>query len=177
MDLYRIIKEEIDNIFTNSVYFNKIKMYTEDVFELIPFHDSYRDLYPGYDFENEYEDDYFFESREVAYSHVNHVLSIFDELPNPIPIYRTIRVNKVDDIDYDNLGESWSFERESAINFAKNHALGNVLISGYAKFDNVDWKETVKLYFNFSGGYDGYDENEIRIIDSDDIFNIKVEKI
>ena len=164
-------------LFIKNLYFNKIKTYTEDAFELIPFHDSYRDLYPGYDSDNEYDDEYFFESKEVTYSHVNDVLFIFEELPNPIPIYRSIRVNKVDGIDYDNLGEYWSFERESAINFAKNQARGNVLLSGYTKFDYVDWKESVRSYFIFSGGYDGYDENEIRIINSDDIFNIKATNI
>jgi hypothetical protein len=36
---------------------------------------------------------------------------------------------------------------------------------------------TLKLNYQFSRGNDNYDENEINVIDSDNIFDIKTEKI
>lgn len=83
----------------------------------------------------------------------------------------------MDDINYDWLGDSWSFDKQSAINFAENQAGGNVLLIGKTKFDNVDWNNTIKLWYQFSRTYNGYDENEINIINSDEIFDIKTEKI
>jgi hypothetical protein len=81
------------------------------------------------------------------------------------------------DINFDYLGDSWSFDKQSAINFAKNQAGGNILLIAKTKFDNVDWNNTVKLWYQFSKTFDGYDENEINIIDSDEIFDVKTEKI
>jgi hypothetical protein len=52
-----------------------------------------------------------------------------------------------------------------------------VLLIGKTKFDNVDWNNTLNLWYKFSRMYDGYDENEINIINSDEIFDIKIEKI
>jgi hypothetical protein len=113
-----------------------------------------------------------------AYDNVNNILDFFNNLPNPISIYRTIKVKNINDIDYDDLGESWSYEKESAINFAKNNTNGNYLISGKTNFDNVDWNNTIKLYFLFSDDViDDSSEDEINIIDSDDIFDIVVEPL
>ena len=155
----------------------KIGLKTEDVFDLIQYHDSYRDLYPDYSNENESEEDYYFPTEQDAYNDVNETLDFFSRLPNPIPIWRSIKVESVDDIDFDYLGDSWSFDKESAISFAKNQAGGNFLLSGLTNFSNVDWVETVRLWYLFSGTDDGYEENEIRIIDSDKIFDVKTESI
>jgi hypothetical protein len=163
---------------SNSKYFNNIGLKTEEVFDMIEYHDSYRDLYPNYsNSENEYEEDYYFPTKEEAYNDVNETLEFFNTQPNPIPIYRSIKVKSMEDIKYDWLGDSWSFDKQSAINFAKNQADGNVLLIGKTKFDNVDWDNTIKLWYQFSRTFDGYDENEINIIDSDEIFDIKTEKI
>ena len=170
-----IISENLNK--SQSKYFNNIGLKTEEVFDMIEYHDSYRDLYPNYSNENEYENDYYFPTMQDAYNDVNETLEFFNTLPNPIPIYRSIKVKSMDDINYDWLGDSWSFDKKSAINFAKNQADGNVLLIGKTKFDNVAWNNTVKLWYLFSRTYDGYDENEINIIDSDKIFDIKTEKI
>lgn len=164
---------------SDSRYFTRLGLKTEDVFGMIDFIDSYRDLYPGYDDDNinEYSDEYYFSSESSAYNDVNSNLETFDSLPEPIDIHRSIKVNSKDDIDYDDLGESWSFDKQSAINFANNQAGGNYLITGKTKSYNVDWKRTIKTYYDFSGGYDGYDENEVTIIDSSEVFDITVEEI
>lgn len=169
------LNENINN--PQSMFFNNIGLRTEDVFDMIDYHDSYRDLYPNYSDENEYESDYYFPTIQDAYNDVNETLEFFNSLPNPIPIYRSIKVKSMDDINYKWLGDSWSFDKKSAIDFAKNQAGGNVLLIAKTKFDNVNWNATVKLWYQFSRNYDAYDENEINIIDSDEIFDIKTEKI
>ncbi len=173
--IYVYINENINAI--QSKYYNNIGLRTEDVFNLIEYHDSYKDLYPNYSDENQYEEDYYFSSIQDAYKDANEILTFFSTLPNPIPIYRSIKVESINNIDYNWLGDSWSFDKQSAINFAKNQANGNVLLSAKTNFDNVDWKNTVRLYYLFSSNYDSYDENEIKIIDSDEIFNVKTEMI
>jgi len=170
------LNEQVNN--ANSKYFSNIGLKTEDVFDMIEYHDSFKDLYPNYgDTENEYEEDYYFPTKEDVYNNVNETLEFFNSLPNPIPIYRSIKVKSMEDIDFDYLGSSWSFSKQSAVNFAKNQAGGNVLLIAKTKFNNVDWNNTVKLYYLFSMTFDGYDEDEINIIDSDKIFDIKTEKI
>jgi len=83
----------------------------------------------------------------------------------------------MDDINFNYLGDSWSYDKKSAINFANNRGRGNVLLIAKTKFDNVDLKATLKLFYQFSRSNDSYDENEINVIDSDEIFDVKTEKI
>lgn len=151
----------------------------EEVFDLIEYHDSFKDLYPGYnpEFENEHAEDYYYPSKEKAYEEVGHVLHFFINLPNPIPIYRAIQVKSLEDIRYDYLGDSWTYERQSALDFAENHNGGNVLISAMVTKDNVDWKATLKNNFLFSEGMDNFDENEIKVEDTDLLIDVKVELI
>jgi hypothetical protein len=183
-DLNEIIQSTLkeflieNTIQTQSKYFSNIGLKTEDVFDMIEYQDSCRNLYPNFsDYENEYQEDYYFSSKEDCYTDINETLEFFNSLPNPIPIYRSIKVKSIDDINFDYLGDSWSFDKQSAINFAKNQAGGNVLLIGKTNFDNVDWNNTIKNFYLFSNTFDGYDENEIQIIDSDEIFDIEIEKI
>lgn len=159
-------------------YFANIGISTEDVFDWIDYHDNYINLYPNFDeYDNEYGEDYYFPSEEDAYNYVNDALALYNNLPNPLTIYRTIKVKSLNDINYDYLGDSWSYDKQSAINFANNHGGGNVLLIGETTFDNIDWEETIKLHFQFSTGMNFYDENEVNIIDSDKITNVKAEKL
>lgn len=151
----------------------------EEVFDLIEYHDSFKDLYPGYntEFENEYAEDYYFPTKEKAYEEVTDLINFFKSLPNPIPIFRTIRVNSLDEIRLDYLGDSWSYEKQSALNFASNHNGGNVLLSAYIPKDSVDWKATLKNHFLFSDEMDDFNEDEIKVDDFDKIQDLKVEWI
>jgi hypothetical protein len=169
--IVKIIKEEVQK-FLNQ-YYSNIGMSIEDAFNLIDYHSSFRNLYPGYDKnDNEYEEEFYFDSKEIAYQNVDNILDIFNSLPNPIPIFRTIKVKSIDEINYDYLGDSWSFDKQSAIDFANNQAGGNVLLSAKTYFDNVDWKNTISAYFLYSDLYNSESENEITIIDSDKLFDV-----
>lgn len=174
MNLRKYVREILKESFQDS---NMISV--EEVFDLIEYHDSFKDLYPGYnpEHENEYAEDYYYPSKEKAYEEVGHVLSFFVNLPNPIPVYRAIQVKSLEDIRYDYLGDSWTYERQSALDFAENHNGGNVLISAKVTKDNVDWKATLKNNFLFSEGMDSFDENEIKVEDTDLLIDVKVEWI
>ena len=173
LKLTSIILTENKTIQSN--YFPKLGMKTEDVFDLIEYQDYYKDLYPEYSEDREYGEDYYFKDRDTAYYEANSTLTFFNNLPDPIPVYRAIKVNNVGDIDLEWLGDSWSYSKQSAINFARNNNMGNILMSGKTSFDNVDWKETIKLYYQFSGGWDDSNEDEIRVISSskEDIKDLK----
>lgn len=173
----RVIQEEF-NYFSENRHFPKIGLSTEDVFPMIEYSDSHKNLFPDFDeFDSEYYDDFYFESREEAYQEVNEILSTFEDMSDPIEIFRTIKVDDLDSIRYDDLGESWSFERTGAIQFANNHGRGNVLLIGKVKFEDVDWKKTLQLYFQFS--YRQYldAENEIYVSWGGNVFDVRAEKI
>lgn len=145
---------------------------------MIEYQDSYRDLYPGYDegSENEYEDDYYFESKEDAHDYAERALDTFDNLPDPIPIFRSIKVSDESKINKEELGESWSFEKDSALEFG-THANCNYLLSGLVYKKNVDWKNTLKTYTLFTQEGDSDSENEITVPWSESIKELKIEKI
>lgn len=168
--------EEDDGL---SRHFPKLGMSSEDALDLISWHDSYKDLYPGYSGEDRpYGDDYYFQSKESAYENVNDVMDFFESLPSPITLYRSIFVNSMEEISYEHgLGESWSYNKDSALNFAKNQNRGNVLLTAQATSDDVDWKRTVDLHFEFSQSYDGYDEDEIHVKNPENLFNVRAEWI
>ena len=164
----------------NKTFTNLDELSTEKVFNLIQYQDSFKDLYPGYapEYENEYEEDYYFKSKEDAYNKVNDLLEFFNSFPNSVPIYRTIKVKSINDIDYDYIGDSWSYSKESAINFAKNQNGGNVLLSGKISFFNIDWKNTIRNHFLFSEDEFGNEaENEIKVNNFDEIESLKAEYI
>lgn len=161
--------------FNESYSWNKLTV--NDIFNLIDFAD-FKNLYPDYDNnDSDYDmDEYFFNSKEQAENYANEILDIFNNFPNEITIYRSIRVKSVDDIWWDNLGDHWSFDKESAINFAKNQVQGNYLLIGKIKAEDVDWESTVSNYIHFSGNYDSYDENELTV-NGFKVYDVTAEKI
>lgn len=175
------IKEYYHSENADSQYYPKVDMKTEDVFNLIEYQDNNFDLYPGYDpdledSENEYDLEYYFDTKDIAYQAANGVLEMFESLESPILIYRTITVKSLDDINHEDLGESWSLYKESALSFG-SRIRANILLEAKTEHDNVDWKKAVKLFFVFSGGFTDEDEDELPIIDSSKLFDIQVHKI
>ena len=139
---------------------------------------SWDDLYPFYDNDEDdyYSDDFLFDTKEQAVKHAEFVLDTFQGLDDPFMIYRTININKWDDIDYDDLGNHWSFEKQSAINFARKEGGGNILLSGKIYKNDVDWEETLVKFEEFSGNWTDEDEDEIYVPDTSKVFDIKVEQ-
>ena len=145
----------------------------DDVFSLIDY-SEYKNLYPNYlNDDNEYSDDYKFDSKEQAYSYANNILDIFNSFDDVIIIYRCIHVNKLEDIDYSHLGDCWSFEKSSALEFG-SHNNSNVLLIGKIKHKDVNWKESIKCYIQMSGNYSSDDENELNV-NCFEVFDVKIE--
>ena len=82
-------------------------------------------------------------------------------------------MNKLEDIDYSHLGDCWSFEKSSALEFG-SHNNSNVLLIGKIKHKDVNWKESIKCYIQMSGNYSSDDENELNV-NCFEVFDVKIE--
>lgn len=153
-----------------------ISMRPEDVLAMFDWHDSFRDLYPGYSREeNQYSDEYYFKSQTEAMQAVQDILHTLSSLPDPIPVYRAIYANSPQDIAPD-YGESWSFDRRAALEFG-SHNRSNYLLSGQIRKNDVDWKETVHRYVLNSYAHWGEAEDEIVIPYPEKILNFTATRI
>jgi hypothetical protein len=156
-----------------------IKLSRGDVFSKIEWESSSRDLYPGYDPRNENPDleEYWFETKEKAEQYADLLIGILEGLPDPVPIYRAVKAEKIEDVDVtDYPGESWSFDLSSALQFGRHNG-SNFMMSAKVGKKDVNWAGTIKAYVLFSGGGDVDDENEIVVDDQSAIKDIKVEPI
>ena len=165
---------------SNTLYFDNINMTLNTIKEIVV--DAYisqsggMDIYPGYNPEDYDEDDAdtYFTSKEQFERYCMEIGDYFDSLGYEIEVYRAIGVDKLNKIDYDYIGECWSSEFESAKTFGGRLGGPFVVLKGVVSSQDVDWKECIKLYVNFSGGWDGDDENEIRVNDSSYVRNIEI---
>ncbi len=145
-------------------------------------YDAYDDLYPGYNYTkpqdiNDDDKEFYFDSKEKAIEEIENVFFQFDNLPDPIPIYRVMGVKDLKDIDYDDLGASWSYNKDSAIGFSQRYNIRGVLLSGLIEKKHVHWESTLKTYLEFSLGLFGEEEHEIVVPNTDNITNLKVQKL
>lgn len=151
--------------------------------DMIPWQESFYDLYPGFSKEAKDPEDmgyqeYKFDDKDSAMQEAREMIEMFQMMPDPIPIYRVIHAKSEGRIKTDCPGSSWSWEKQSAISFALNHGLPKplVLMSAEVRKKDVDWASTVRLYYVYSGGGIGESENEIRVPnDCRDIKNLKWE--
>jgi len=158
---------------------NDINDFTlDDIIEIIrdDINFNYDDIYPN---NNDDDGDFMFETKENAYEYVEYIKDLFISLNDPIEIYRSLNVDDIKDIDLEYLGNCWSFEKHSALNFGSRNNNNNYNISAEIEKKYVDWKQTILAYINFSDTLSDDDENEIYIGDDTSryIKNIKIEKI
>lgn len=140
-----------------------IKLDRKTIFSYIEWQGNCKDLYPGYsnpEDVSDITDEYYFETKKKAYQYADEVINLFTSLPNPIPIYRCIKAKDIEHIDLEMHGESWSFEKQSALDFGSRNG-SNFLLSTFVNKQDVNWQGTIKAYTIFSGGYSDEDENEI----------------
>jgi len=163
----------------------------DDIIEIIrdDINFNYDDIYPNNNDDDDDDDgdgdgDFMFETKEKAYEYVEYIKDLFISLNDPIEIYRSLNVDDIKDIDLEYLGNCWSFEKHSALNFGSrnnnnNNNNNNYNISAEIEKKYVDWKQTILAYINFSDTLSDDDENEIYIGDENSqyIKNIKIEKI
>lgn len=154
-----------------------MKFTIDEIANQIPFSDyGDSDLYPGYS--NEIEDDnyYRFNSKEEFENYAKQIIGLFDSFPKEFPIYRSISVKSEKDIRMDYLGESWSFDLESAKQFG-SHNGSNYILSAIVDDENVDWQQSMIRYLSFTTGDDSDDENEIVVINTDELKNVTISKL
>lgn len=168
-------KNIIKNIIKES---QDIGISVDDVYKMIDYYDNYIDLYPGYsNDENDNGEDYFFRSEKDAYEYVDNLIYQFNSLPNPITVYRSVYLKSVDQLRTgEDLGESWSYMKESALEFG-THAGCNYLLSGVIDKKYIAWEDSVKLHFQFSMDGDSESEHEVVVYYPENIHNLKVDKI
>ena len=84
-----------------------------------------------------------------------------------VSLYRSIKVNNTEEIDFENLGVCWTPVAKNLFYLERNVILDEdykrylIRFSGSTPKDNIDWIESLYLYINY-GGY----EKELRVLDS-----------
>ena len=148
---------------------------------------SSTDLYPGYSDEhyvpgkknNSEWDNFMFDSKRKFTEYAKDIINIFSSFPKEFPIYRSMSLKSMNDINMENLGESWSFDLESAKQFAYHNNWNGIkiILSAIVNSDNINWYESMYRYLRFTTGYDELDENEIVVIDTNRLKNVTISKI
>lgn len=138
---------------------------------------SFDDLYKGYDKDPDDTDEYEYDSKEKAYEFAQMVLDILGGLPDPVPAYRAISAASVEAINKEYMGESWSFDKDAAIEFG-SHNGSNYLLQALVPRDAIDWTETVNRFCeNSKDPFSGEAEMEIVVSDESRISNLEVYQI
>lgn len=140
------------------------------------FHSSWYDLYPGYENPIDKNEETMFSTKESAEQFALDTIAFFENIPNPIPIFRALRAKSIEGIDLEYPGESWSLYRKNAIAFG-SHNGSNYLLSAFIEKPFVNWQKTLDRFVVFSMGFTGDDEFEIVVEDESKIKDIKIEEI
>lgn len=168
--------------FLNEDNLNKYSMSSVfDILDSIKGELGMYDIYPGFFMNTEdanSDDDYFYPNKQIAQREIKSLLSFFKGLKTPVPIYRTIKAKSVEDIDIEYPGESWSWDKDSALNFGRQNVVGaNFLLIAEIDKKYINWEATFRRYFKFSNSLSGEEENELVVDKESQIKNIKIEKI
>lgn len=110
----------------------------------------------------------------------NNMVSLFNNLPNPLPIYRLIFVDDTNDINLHELGTSWTWDTEnwddliSSVLYDDDVENGEIVVvlSGNIDKNFIDWENTINKYITQHLYSKGFDENEI-VIPKSSYKNIK----
>jgi len=117
--------------------------------------------------------DYMYRSKEQAEEAAAWIYGVFSALPDPCPVYRSLSLKNMTDLDRDHPGESWSFDKESAIQFGI-HGHCNYLLEALLPLSAVDWHATVSRYLEFSMDMSSDDENELVVEDESALHGLKI---
>lgn len=129
----------------------------------------------------EYNDDEFIKGicKHADYC-IAQIISEFEEMSdnfNPgklITLYRSIDgVNSIEDIDFDHIGQCWttSVDYAEGVRYYVGYANGKeYIIAGQTYVSNIDWIQSLRQQLCEP------DENEIRVVDSSKMMNLKVLK-
>lgn len=142
--------------------FENIKLNYEDIIEMINSLDIEID-----------EDD--------IYDEIDNVAGIIDELAEKqiLTLYRVIHLNNINDLkDGVNIGESWSWDKDAAVNFGVSNVRSpRYLIKAKTNKRNINWRLSIYRYFQNSYRSFGDEENELVVKNGDNVEILNIEKI
>lgn len=126
--------------------------------------------------ETDYEDG-LFSSTEHAEEFIRDVASLFSAMQQKpvLTLYRSIKIDSLDDLDLDYLGESWSWLKESALEFG-SHAGANYLLVANVPRESIDWHESVRRFLENSS-LSAIGEEELVVLDESAIDLLACTKI
>lgn len=135
---------------------------------------DFYDVYPGFSKSINESEDCYFQTKRQANSFCKDVIQKFILFQKEIPIFRAIGVKSLDHVRWDDIGDCWSFSLDGAKTFASDNIAGpKLIIHGLCSSNNIDWKKSIDLFIEYSGGSMADDENELRIINTS---KIKIQK-
>jgi len=118
-----------------------------------------RSLFPekGENFDENYHK---FKTKNQARRYVKEeVLPFFKGLPDVVPIYRAVQAK---DVQFDYVGESWTFDLNAAKTFGLHNGSNNI-IKAYVPKSNIDFEQSISSFHNFSSIGDSDSEFEVFI--------------
>ena len=126
--------------------------------------------------ENEENEDYpYIEGKvlkQVFKEFLYEIDSVYIKHPNTIKeinLYRSISVNEIKEINFDDIGICWTYNPETLYNTIEDTIVPDnkylVRFYGTTSIENIDWIESLFLYINYSA-----QEKELRVYDSKKVF-------
>jgi hypothetical protein len=115
--------------------------------------ENFFDLYPGFSKSASPGAVCFFDSKRKAFAIANAIIEAFQSLPRAIPVYRTIAIKSLEELDEIKLGKCWSHSKESALRFAERELSPKnpiLCLEGTVDHSDVDWDETLSRHLIFS---------------------------
>lgn len=117
----------------------------QQVWDAEDWRDSYYDLFPGYSKPEEQGQDYVYDTRAKATAAAKELIDIFEGLGDPVHLYRVVHAESQEQIDMEMLGEHWSWDRKTALEFAGyNLQKPWFMIEAKIKRSEIDWGSTLR---------------------------------
>lgn len=132
-----------------------------------------KDLYPGFGIsKNPNEKHTLYASKKEAEEMLVSYFKMLHDLPEPIPVWRVLRIESGHKKDIDKgRGVSWSYTEQGAREFGAYHvSRWNYILHGVTPSSNVDWEMTVWL-----NSIEGY-ADELRIKDPNLVKKVTIMK-
>ena len=109
---------------------------------------------------------------EMVKGYCDELLGLGSE--GEVDLYRGVRLNKESDFNWDDVGNCWTYDYDSALEFLKyftDEKKNPFLLSCSTDSDNIDWILSICLNLNTAN------EHELRIYDTDKLDGVYIESV
>ena len=109
---------------------------------------------------------------ETYRAEAEYIAEIYNSLSEPIPVWRALQCEEECDIDFEVLGDHWTFEYDSIREYINDqfHTESVTILYGELPSDQIDWDATILAYLEYP------QENEITLKEFGQVQNVKVVK-